>query len=246
MQKIVFISDLHLAPDTPEKNQLFYQLLASWHNKLDALYILGDFFDYWLGDDDDNPFIRQMRIHLSAFGKTTPIYFRGGNHDFALGKKFAKQCKMQLIPDLYCLELDNQRVLLSHGDTFCSLDIAYQKMKKILQNPLLLFILRRIPLSWRYKIKQKLETKSHAKNNSKPEYIYHVVDNTIIQFAHQAQANIVIHGHTHRPGIYSLSLNDRNRQDLIRYELPDWQDHQPGGYLIYENNQFKFNSIGDN
>ena len=98
--KLIFISDLHLAHDTPEKNQLFYALLKNWRGKVDALYILGDFFDYWLGDDDDNQFIREIKSALCEFSQITPIYFRGGNHDFAVGKQFAQETRIAFLSTL--------------------------------------------------------------------------------------------------------------------------------------------------
>lgn len=228
--RLIFISDLHLSPTTTEANQIFYRLLEQWSGQIDGLYILGDFFDYWLGDDDDNSFIQEVSQHLRQFSKTHPIYFRGGNHDFALGKAFAKKCGMQLIPDLHTIKVADNMILLSHGDTFCTLDIGYQKMKKILQNPIVMFILRRIPLSLRYKLKEMLEKKSHTQHNVRPEKYYMVVDETIQQLAIQSNANIVIHGHTHRPGRY-VSGN------VVRYEIPDWQDHVAGGYIdLIDNN----------
>lgn len=233
--KLIFISDLHLSPNTPNANQLFFQLLAKWQGQIDGLYILGDFFDYWLGDDDDNSFISAMRTHLKQFSLTTPIYFRGGNHDFAVGKKFAKQTGMQLIPDMTTLKIGNETILLSHGDTFCTLDLGYQKMKRILQNPIVMFILRKIPLKLRYKLKESLESKSHATTNSRPEHHYMVVDESILSYVERANATVVIHGHTHRPGSYLL--RSKNATPIRRYEIPDWQDHQAGGYIELNNNQ---------
>lgn len=233
--KLIFISDLHLSPNTPEANQIFFQLLTQWQGQIDGLYILGDFFDYWLGDDDDNNFISATRNHLKNFSLTTPIYFRGGNHDFAVGKKFAKQSGMQLIPDMTTLKIGDNIILLSHGDTFCTLDVGYQKMKRILQNPVVMFILRRIPLRLRYKLKESLESKSHATTNSRPEHHYMVVNESILGYAEQANATIIIHGHTHRPGYYSLM--SKNATLIHRYEIPDWQDHVPGGYIELNNNQ---------
>lgn len=227
--KLIFISDLHLSPHSITHNKQFYQLLSSWRGQIDGLYILGDFFDYWLGDDDDNLFIREMRHQLQQFGLVTPIYFRGGNHDFALSKKFAKQCKMQLIPDLHLIHVAKQRILLSHGDIFCSLDIAYQRMKRIIQNPIVMFLLLRLPLKTRYKIKAMLEQKSHAKANTQAEHIYRVHTPTVLAYAQQKQAQIVIHGHTHRPGRYPIAGSP-----IIRYEIPDWQDRKAGGYILLE------------
>lgn len=233
--KLIFISDLHLSPNTPEANQLFFQLLDKWCGQIDGLYILGDFFDYWLGDDDDNSFISAVRSNLKQFSLTTPIYFRGGNHDFAVGKKFAKQAGMQLIPDMTTLKIGSETILLSHGDTFCTLDLGYQKMKRILQNPIVMFILRKIPLKLRYKLKESLESKSHATTNSRPEHHYMVVDESILGYAERANATIVIHGHTHRPGSYLLT--SKNATPICRYEIPDWQDHQAGGYIELNENQ---------
>lgn len=244
--RLIFISDLHLSPQTPLANQVFFNLLASWQNNCAGLYILGDFFDYWLGDDDDNPFIRDIRHHLSLFSQQVPVYFRGGNHDFAVGKKFARLCGMQLIPDMHTLQAAGHTLLLSHGDTFCSLDLNYQRLKKILQNRLTIYLLTKLPLKWRYKIKQQLEQRTQVHNNQQQAHIYQVVDSTIAAYARRYQATLVIHGHTHHPGHYLVALdsatNDQPKScqsttQLSRYELPDWADRSPGGYLVIEDDK---------
>lgn len=238
--KLVFISDLHLSPNTTEKNQLFYSFLQSQRNKIDGLYILGDFFDYWLGDDDDNQFIRETKESLAKFSQYTKVYFRGGNHDFAIGKKFAKEAGIKLIPDMETIYTGKHKILLSHGDTFCTLDIGYQKMKRIIQNPIVMFILRKVPLSVRYKIKEKMESGSKQSNKiPKPDYVYNVVDDTIVRYAKQFGADTVINGHTHHPGFYQIQLE--NNTKLNRYETPDWEDNPAGGYLLYDNGEFSFN-----
>lgn len=242
--KLIFISDLHLSPTTPEHNQIFYQLLGKWErDNIDALYILGDFFDYWLGDDDENSFTREMSSKLSQFSQTTPIYFRAGNHDFALGKKYAKRSGMKLIKDMHVTHIAGNSILLSHGDTFCTLDTGYQKMKKFLQHPITIFVGRRLPLSWRRKLKEVLEHKSGVQTNSKPQHIYHVVDNTIIEYAHATNTDIVIHGHTHRPGSYIIEK--QGSKPIYRYEIPDWQDHKPGGYIIVEDDKIHIHQVAD-
>jgi len=235
--KFIFISDLHLKPESVDKNKLFYSMLATWRNEIDALYILGDFFDYWVGDDDTNDFINEMKENLRRFTKITPIYFKGGNHDFAVGKKFAQQTGISLIKDLSVINIGKFNILLSHGDTFCTLDLGYQKMKRILQNPILMFVLLRLlPLKLRYKIKEKLEHKSGEQTNSKPPETYEVVDTTIAEFANARNANTVIHGHTHHPGQYIV----KSPQGIInRYEIPDWEDHTPGGYLEADEDSIK-------
>ncbi len=232
--KIIFISDLHLAPHTIDKNLLFFSFLQHWIQRIDALYILGDFFDFWVGDDDDNPFTQQIKLELNKFSQHTPIYFIGGNHDFAVGKAFAKQSGIQLLRDLATLEINGKRLLLSHGDIFCTLDLSYQRMKKILQNPLTIFLLRRLPLKLRYKIKETLSSKAknHNQTHRQAEYTYQVVADSVIAAALKANASIVIHGHTHRPGYYPL--NSRDGSIIERYEIPDWEERLAGGYLLWE------------
>lgn len=236
--KLAFISDLHLSPNTPEKNLIFYQLLDNIKGNIDSLYILGDFFDYWLGDDDNTPFAKEMIAKLQSFAMNTPTYFRGGNHDFAVGKKFSKITNIKLIPDMHTIYTGKHKLLLSHGDTFCTLDIGYQKMKRIFQNRFIIWLLLKTPLSWRYKLKEKMEQGSQNSNKiPKPDYIYNVVDESIIEHATEHGADTVIHGHTHHPGQYII--NDK----LQRYETPDWEDNPAGAYLIYDDGKFSFESV---
>lgn len=234
--QLVFISDLHLSPDTTENNQIFYTLLLQWQNSVDAVYILGDFFDYWLGDDDNNLFINTMKLRLFEVTRNTPIYYIVGNHDFAVGNRFARETGVKILRDCSVIEVAGNRILLSHGDVFCSLDKQYQRMKLILQNPLLMAILKRLPLSWRRKIKELLEHKASSEFNSKPKNIYNVVDQTVLKVATKKLANVVIHGHTHNPGKYLIPTNSTNKhgKDIIRIEIPDWVDHRAGGYVLLQ------------
>jgi UDP-2,3-diacylglucosamine hydrolase len=234
--KLVFISDLHLSDKTPEHNKIFLNLMTKWQNELDALYVLGDFFDFWCGDDDDNEFIREIKHSFKSFTQYKPIYFLGGNHDFGVGNKFSKDTGIKLISDMTVLKIGKNTILLSHGDTFCTLDISYQRLKLILQNRVTKFILRQVPLSWRYKIKDKLEHKSGEVFNAKPSETYHVVDDTVMKYASKHSANIVIHGHTHRPNLYQISTPNGT---ILRYEIPDWADHKPGGYIMLDNDSIE-------
>lgn len=240
--KLAFISDLHLSVNTPIHTQKFAELMEKFETEIDELYILGDFFDYWLGDDDNNEFIREIKYILKSFTQVKPIYFMGGNHDFAVGNQFAKDTGITLIKDLTCIEVGSNRILLSHGDVFCTLDTGYQNMKKILQNPIVMTVLRRLPLSFRYKLKNLLKKKSDQKFNKSqqdPRYTedrYMVVDNVITKIANKCGANIVVHGHTHRPGKYIIKSDGDSKLDtycLVRFELPDWI-FKAGGYLLIE------------
>lgn len=237
--QLIFISDLHLSPDTEAHNQIFYDLLVKWQSEIDALYILGDFFDYWLGDDDSNHFIETMKAKLLEFSKIKPIYYITGNHDFAIGYKFAEDTGIKLLKDCQTIDVLGKRILLSHGDVFCSLDRHYQKMKKILQNPILLAILRICPLTWRRKLKELLEHKASGALNKKPKYTYHVVDDTVLKIANNSLAHVVIHGHTHNPGKYFIKNNNNHNENknILRVEIPDWSDHKAGGYILIKDDK---------
>lgn len=213
--------------------------MRQWQDSLDALYILGDFFDYWLGDDDITAFTTTMEKVFKQFTLTTPIYFIHGNHDFGISKNFAKRTGIRILKDCSTITVDNNKILLSHGDVFCTLDKSYQKFKKIIRNPLLMAIMRKTPLKWRYKLKDSLEHESSKQFNTKPEETYLVVDETIASIANKHQANVVIHGHTHRPGHYLIKNGVSN---IIRYEIPDWADRNPGGYILIEDDDIKIHT----
>lgn len=234
MNPIIFISDLHLIETKPEKNQVFASLMNKWENEnIEALYILGDFFDYWVGDDDINQFTTFIKNIFICFTKKIPVYYLTGNHDFAIGKKFCKETGIKIIKDLTIINLNKKRILLSHGDRFCTLDKNYLRFKKIIQNKILLAILKKTPLSWRYKIKDFLEYKNHQKPQKlKNTANFRVVDQEIIKTMKKLKTEILIHGHTHKPGKYQLENH------LWRLETPDWVDRAPGGYLEYDNNNF--------
>lgn len=232
--KLAFISDLHLSENSFDSNQIFFGLMKKWQNELDALYILGDFFDYWLGDDDNNLFITEIEQTLKNFGK--PIYFIHGNHDFVIGKKFAKRTNVTLLPDLSTIKTEKHTILLSHGDTFCTLDTGYQIYKKIIRNPLLMVTMLRTPLKLRRKIKDLLENKSSEHFNKSQLEVYSVVNTTIKVLANKHKADVVIHGHTHNPGHYII--DNKPQKDINRFEIPDWSDRKPGGYILLENDKF--------
>jgi UDP-2,3-diacylglucosamine hydrolase len=242
--KIIFISDLHLSPKTNDNNEVFIAKLKQWVNELDALYILGDFFDYWVGDDDVNPFTVMIKDALKEFTRHVPIYFIKGNHDFALGKRFAAETGIKYLKDCSVLTVNKKRILLAHGDVFCSLDKNYQRMKKILQNRLLIAILRKTPLSFRYAIKNKLEKESAKSYNRFHVDVYNIVNDTVLKIAHKYKADIVIHGHTHKPTVEGIPDSKCNTT-ITRFELPDWYDRDAGGYVILEEYKLTLNNHAD-
>jgi UDP-2,3-diacylglucosamine hydrolase len=228
MQNLIFVSDIHLSPKYPKKNQLFREKLAQWRGKIDALYMLGDIFDYWLTDTDPD-FADNIKT-LSHFTEETPIYMVLGNHDFLIADQFVEQTGVQIIKDTSILELNGQRIMLSHGDMFCTNDIGYQLLKLLLQNKIILGLAKKVDLSFKLRVKAIIEFIVDKGRKNPPNYYSHrysLVNKSILKKMRSCNADILIHGHTHRPNKYHIA------DELIRYELPDWHGRFQGGYLLY-------------
>ena len=235
-KKIVFISDIHLSPNTVNRNQVFANLMSFWENSIDELYILGDFFDYWCGDEDSNEFILQIKNILKCFTQKKNIYMMRGNHDFMIGKLFAKETGVKLINDCHILELNNNKILLTHGDKFCTLDKNHQRLRfYFYNNNILKFFLNKLSLKTKYRIKELLIKESKNNYNSKPKDIYMLVNKDIAKFALKRNCNMIINGHTHTPGTYDLNYKNAS---LTRIEIADWVDRKPGGHILFENDKF--------
>jgi UDP-2,3-diacylglucosamine hydrolase len=230
---IIITSDLHLNPKHTTCTEQFIKLLQTWRHTASSIYILGDLFDYWLGDDDDNEFTITVKQALQQATKFIPIYIMHGNHDFAIGKQFTKETGVQLINDCYILNTPLGKILLSHGDIFCTLDKSYQKMKTILQHRWSIGCLKLLPISIRSSIKDYLQAATkltYTKHKNKNKYL--VVTDALLRFATHYQVNCIIHGHTHNPGYYII----QNNPMIERYEIPNWSPRAHGGY-IYVNNE---------
>ncbi|WP_373795877.1 UDP-2,3-diacylglucosamine diphosphatase, partial [Neisseria dentiae] len=163
MPQTVFIADLHLSDDTPELNRLFLQTLQNWQGKVDALYILGDFFEVWLGDDILSDIAVEAAAALKTFGQTAPVYFICGNRDFLLGSSYAKQAGITLLPEVREIELYGTRYLISHGDEMCTADVSYQRFRRMIRRPTVQKLLLALPQSPRRKIAAKIRAASKEK-----------------------------------------------------------------------------------
>lgn len=198
----VFISDLHLSESTPSTNQFFIYFLQSLIHKARALYILGDFFAYWIGDDNDSLWIKEIIAALrEAVEKGLPIYFLHGNRDFLLGGDFFKKTKCQLLPDPSVIELNQKKVLLSHGDLFCTLDRSYQYFRKCVRHDWIKNIFLCLPFRWRLNIANYLRSRPYKKSLTNLVNM-DVVQETIQMFLDKYKAHYLIHGHTHKPAIH--------------------------------------------
>jgi len=217
----LFISDLHLCPERPEVNAAFFHFLLSDAAEADALYILGDLFEAWIGDDDPAALSQQVIRALRALTDGgTQLYFLHGNRDFAVGKRFARETGASLLKDHALASLGNEQVLLLHGDTLCTDDVAYQKFRRLIRNPLLLSLMRRLPLKTRQNMGIKGREKSMAANSNKNASIMDVSPATVSSMMKEYGVTTMIHGHTHRPCCHELKLNDGS--PARRIVLGDW------------------------
>ena len=224
----LFIADLHLSPNHPRLVRGFLDLLDAYQNKNTQLYILGDWFNAWIGDDYTAAWLDEVVTRLKQFSQAgNQIYFIVGNRDFALGQKFLDQFSGQLLPDVYTLHIGSQRVRLEHGDALCTDDVSYQKFRKIIRNPIILGTLKKTPLAFRQKLAQGFRKKSQQANQVKS---YDVMDVNADAIAQALQhADVLIHGHTHRPNIH-------NEHGKPRIVLGDWRA-DAAQILVVEPNQ---------
>ena len=211
----LFISDLHLSPDHPRLIRGFLALLTEYQNKNTQLYILGDWFNAWIGDDYTAPWLDEIVSALQVFAAAgNQVYFQVGNRDFALGLKFLNQFDGILLPDVYTLEIDHKKFRLEHGDALCTDDLGYQRFRKIIRNPILLGFLKRTPLSFRQKLANGFRKKSSETTQLKS---YDIMDvNTQAVESVITPVDYLIHGHTHRPDIHHIL----NKQRIV---LGDWR-----------------------
>lgn len=212
----LFIADLHLSPEHPRLVRGFLDLLEQYQDKNTQLYILGDWFNAWIGDDYTAPWLDEIVEHLKQFTQVgNKIYFQVGNRDFALGQKFLDQFNGQLLPDEFILNIAHKKFRLEHGDALCTDDVSYQRFKKIIRNPIVLGILKSTPLSFRQKLANGFRKKSRESQQHKTYEIMDVNQQAVEKAL--SDVDILIHGHTHRPAIH-------NEFDKQRIVLGDWRE----------------------
>jgi len=217
---ILLISDLHLEEERPDISRAFLHFLETRASQAEALYILGDFFEVWIGDDAMTPFqhsIAEALRRLSERG--TRIYLMHGNRDFMLGDGFCRAAGCTLLSDPNVVELCGERVLLMHGDSLCTRDEGYMRLRRLLRNPFSLLVLRHLPLSTRRKLARKLRNESRTQTRMKATDIIDVTPELIPRVLAEHRVRTLIHGHTHRPATHELLVNGQPAQRIV---LGDW------------------------
>jgi UDP-2,3-diacylglucosamine hydrolase len=236
----IFLSDVHIALEKPEITERFTRFLKERAIKAEAVYILGDLFDVWVGDDDFTPpgnKIREQLKHTTQSG--TKIFLQTGNRDFLLGKRFCQDTGVTLLDDLTVIDLYGTNTLLTHGDLLCTDDIAYQAFRvkshsiqwqqSVLSKPLLL---RLLVARW-YRVR------SFFHKRKKTAQIMDVNQETVQRLMEACNCRRLIHGHTHRPDVHTFEFADKTGQ---RFVLSPWSN-ESGTILCWNSNGYKIESV---
>jgi len=225
---VLFISDLHLCAERPQSNRAFFKFIEREARSASALYILGDLFEYWIGDDDlrdaFNASVVAALTRLVAGG--VPTYLMHGNRDFVIGEAFARASGVTLLPDPSVIELYGQPVLLMHGDTLCTLDLEYQAFRREARSQGWIGSLLRQPLAERRAAVEALRRKSEQEKRAKPAEIMDVAPAEVDAVLRRHGYPRLIHGHTHRPARHVHTVDGHVCE---RWVLADW--YQGGSYL---------------
>lgn len=216
--KRVFISDLHLDENESVLRDALAHFLKTQCSDADELYILGDLFEAWIGDDDPREHSRAIVHMLSAL--TCSLFIMHGNRDFLIGDKFCRETGAKLLKDPTVISIGGENVLLSHGDSFCTLDIDYQKLRPILRSEEFQREFLQKELKERELISKQMRGESKKQTKNKDEEIMDVSPDTVILAMEQNRVRRLIHGHTHRPAIHEHRLKDSVG---LRYVLGDWR-----------------------
>jgi UDP-2,3-diacylglucosamine hydrolase len=223
-----FIADLHLTDERPAATGRFFRFLQEEAAGADALYILGDLFEAWIGDDHDEQVAHTAALRIKALVDAgTPVYFMHGNRDFMLAARYAARSGMTLLADPVRVELYGTPTLLLHGDTLCSDDLAYQTFRRRVRRPWVLALLRLLPHALRRRLAQQARAGSESAKAAKPVEIMDVNVGEVVRVLREQQVCRLIHGHTHRPAQHVHAVDGR---DCTRWVVPDWYAHW--GYVM--------------
>jgi UDP-2,3-diacylglucosamine hydrolase len=216
----LFISDLHLEESRPDITEAFLGFLDGTASGVDQLYILGDFFEAWIGDDERTPLQEQIAAALRKLRDSgTDIFLMHGNRDFLIGEDFCKRAGASLLDDPTVIDLHGTPTLLMHGDSLCTADVEYQKFRANMRNPQWQQMILQRPLEDRQQMARQLREISMAKNQGKEEFIMDVTPEEVIKDMEAHGVQHMIHGHTHRPAVHELIANGLPARRIV---LGDW------------------------
>ena len=216
------ISDLHLHESRPQVTQAFFDFLRGPAAGAEALYILGDFFEVWVGDDDDAPLGREVLEELSRYSGTgAELYLMHGNRDFLLGQDFAQHAGALLLPDPSLVTLGNHKMLLMHGDTLCTRDTEYLAFRQQARDPNWQEAQLAKPLEERRAFAAQIRAVSKSMSSRKTEDIMDVTQEEVERVMREHGVHLLVHGHTHRPARHPFSIDGEPAERIV---LGDWGD----------------------
>jgi UDP-2,3-diacylglucosamine hydrolase len=219
----LFISDLHLEESRPDITGAFLGFLKTHAMGVEQLYILGDFFEAWIGDDERTPLQEQVAAALREVRDSgTEIFLMHGNRDFLIGNDYCERAGATLLDDPTVVDLYGTPALLMHGDSLCTADVEYQKFRANMRNPQMQKMMLARPLADRQQMARQLRQMSMAKNQGKAEDIMDVTPEEVVKELEHHGVQLMIHGHTHRPAIHDLEANGEPARRIV---LGDWDTH---------------------
>lgn len=234
---VMFIADLHLHPQQPEITNKFFRFCKWAKNRTKELYILGDFVHAWPGDDAIDAWSGKIIAALASLSASgVKIYFMAGNRDFLIGKKFIRRARLIELPDPSIVTLGGRRVLLTHGDRYCTEDIAHQRLRRFTRNRIFKVFFLRVPYRYRSQIVSKVR-KYSVDGKLKPGKNMLAIPNSITKHLQKYNLATVIHGHTHLPG---LTTHQDNLGEYQQYVLSDW-DENPLIMCYNDTSKFYYN-----
>ncbi|GGC74350.1 UDP-2,3-diacylglucosamine diphosphatase [Marinobacter halophilus] len=219
----LFISDLHLEESRPDITGAFLAFLKEKAAGAERLFILGDFFEAWIGDDERTPLQEQVAGALKALSDSgTDIFLMHGNRDFLIGEDFCQRAGVTLLADPTMIDLYGTPALLLHGDSLCTADVDYQKFRNAMRNPQMQQMMLARPLKDRQQMARQLREVSMAQNQGKAEAIMDVTPAEVVRELEAHGVQLMIHGHTHRPAVHRFEANGRPARRIV---LGDWHSH---------------------
>jgi UDP-2,3-diacylglucosamine hydrolase len=226
----LFISDLHLDPSRPATTDAFLRFVKDASGEVDTLYILGDLFESWTGDDELEPHQVEVASALARLTDSgTRCFFMYGNRDFLIGKQFLNASKLTLLHDPTLICVGGESVLVSHGDIYCTDDVSYQRYRSVVRNPLVRRIYDALPRFVRDRIVAGLRSNSQTSTQYKAAQIMDVNGAAIEQAFRDFHPTTLLHGHTHRPAIHELIVDG---EEVRRIVLGDW--YEQGSILRWD------------
>ncbi|UJX24549.1 UDP-2,3-diacylglucosamine diphosphatase [Pseudoalteromonas sp. CF6-2] len=229
MKQSYFIADLHLTENRPDITTAFFDFLDNKiiNDDVDALYILGDFFEVWVGDDYQTDLSKSVAARLGLVSESgTEVFFIHGNRDFIMREGYAKSASMTLLPEQVVIDLYGTPTVILHGDEMCTQDVEYQKFRKKSRGWWWPKLMLAMPLWYRKKIARNAREKSKQSQAGKALEILDVTEDAVLAMFEKHQVANMIHGHTHRPNVHHYRVNNKT---LTRTVLGDW--YEQGSYL---------------